>query len=86
MVFTVSYLLSRQIFVYWWWNVGLCIHSGFYSITMEGWFFGCIYVIVMLVDMWAHRNLSDGAVHVFVSYLVFFVELTFLLIIPKVAA
>ena len=36
-----------------------------------------VYVIVMLVDMWALRNLSDGAVHVFLSYLVFFVELTF---------
>ena len=28
-----------------------------------------MYVIAMLVDMWAPRNLSDGAVHVFSSYL-----------------
>ena len=44
----------------------------------------CIYVFVMLVGMWALRNLLGRAVHVFSSCLACFEELTFLLMFyPK---
>ena len=58
--------------------------SVFFALHVHDDFLIYIYVIVMLVGMWALRNLPDGAVHVFSSCLVCFEELTFLLMFfPK---
>ena len=58
--------------------------SVFFALRVHDDFLKYIYVIVMLVGMWALRNLPDGTVHVFSSCRVCLEELTFLLMFfPK---